>query len=76
VVHLQDGIYEVRVVGTGAAYRVLGFVGPDTPGRLAVAPSRVSKGSMKEGGVMAGELTRARNRLWRERWTREGTDGT
>jgi hypothetical protein len=78
VVHLQDGIYEVRVVGTGAAYRVLGFVEPGHPGRLVVATSCVSKGSMKKGGVMAGELTRARNRraLWRERRIREGPDGT
>lgn len=62
VVHLEDGIHEIRVVGKGPAYRALCFVVPGQPGRIVVVTSCAPKGLLKKRKVMDGEITRAKNR--------------
>jgi len=69
LVPLEDGIWEVRVVGKGPAYRVLCFEVPQEPGRIVVLTNCVKKGLMKKGNVKKGEIERAKVR--REVWLRE-----
>ncbi|HEY7767310.1 type II toxin-antitoxin system RelE/ParE family toxin [Longimicrobium sp.] len=68
LVPLRDGIWELRVVGRGAAYRVLFAPLPGEAARLLVLTSCSSKAQLKKRAVMDAELRRARARLdhWRE----------
>lgn len=66
---LTDGIHEVRVLGRGAAYRLLFFVAPGRSPRLVVLTSCVNKGVMKKRASLAAEIARAKAR--RQAWLDE-----
>jgi putative component of toxin-antitoxin plasmid stabilization module len=66
VAPLRDGIWEVRVLGRGAAYRLLFFVHPGNPGRLVVLTTCMDKASIKKPRVLNAAIERARTR--REKW--------
>ncbi|HEX8317608.1 type II toxin-antitoxin system RelE/ParE family toxin [Longimicrobium sp.] len=71
IAELENDIWEIRVVGSGPAFRCLFFVVPGVPGRAAVLTACVSKASIKRQRVMAAEIKRAEAR--RAQWlTREG----
>jgi hypothetical protein len=66
---LMDGIYEVRVLGRGAAYRLLFFVVPGRSPRLVVVTACVSKAVMKKKAGLAAAIARARTR--RQVWLQQ-----
>ena len=66
VVRLSPHIWELRVLGTGPAYRVLFFAIPGEPDRIVVLTRCVRKGLMKKTAVMASEIARAESR--RREW--------
>ena len=66
VAPLRDGIYEVRVLGRGAAFRLLFFVMPGRSPRLVVLTAVVEKSVMKKRQRLDAELQRAVER--RARW--------
>jgi putative component of toxin-antitoxin plasmid stabilization module len=69
VKQLEDGIWELRVLGTGPSYRLLFFPQPGNPGHLVVLTNCSAKGLMKRRGVSAGELKRAKAR--RAEWLKD-----
>lgn len=72
--HLRDGIHEVRVLGTGAAYRVLFFLVPGRSPRVVVLTTCASKSLMVKRQRMEAEITRANDRraAWMEQQTQRG----
>ena len=62
VAALEDGIWELRVVGHGSAFRCLFFLDPREPDRLVVLTACVAKASIKKRHVMAAEIQRAKVR--------------
>jgi hypothetical protein len=68
VAPLQDGIYEIRVLGRGAAFRVLFFLVPARSPRVVVLTACLAKAMLKKGQRMDAELERARHRrtIWLE----------
>jgi hypothetical protein len=66
---LVDGIYEVRVLGRGAAYRLLFFLAPGWSPRVVVLTACVTKGVMKKRAALSAEIARAKAR--RQIWTEE-----
>ncbi|HEU0014437.1 MAG TPA: type II toxin-antitoxin system RelE/ParE family toxin [Longimicrobium sp.] len=70
VVHLQDEIWELRVVGTGPAYRLLFFVSSGAVPRLVVLTGCVGKAALKKDRVMPVEIARAERR--RREWLAHG----
>ncbi|HWK89182.1 MAG TPA: helix-turn-helix domain-containing protein [Longimicrobium sp.] len=66
VVHLEDEIWELRVVGKGPAYRLLFFVVEGSVPRIVVLTGCVGKSVMKKPGLMALEVARAERR--RREW--------
>lgn len=71
VAELEDGIWELRVVGSGPAFRCLFFLAPGARGRVVVVTACVAKASIKRRRVMAAEIQRAKAR--RAQWlTQEG----
>jgi hypothetical protein len=66
---LTDGIHEVRILGRGAAYRLLCFVAPGRGVRLVVLTGCVNKGVVKKRAGMAAEIARAKAR--RQVWLNE-----
>jgi hypothetical protein len=66
---LMDGIYEVRVLGRGAAYRLLFFVAPGRAVRAVVLTACVNKSVMKKRAGLAAEIARAKAR--RQAWVDE-----
>ncbi|HEY0021413.1 MAG TPA: type II toxin-antitoxin system RelE/ParE family toxin [Longimicrobium sp.] len=66
VAELDDGIWELRVLGQGTAFRVLFFLDPRYPGRRVVLMACVAKASMKKAHVMTSEIERAKAR--RAQW--------
>jgi hypothetical protein len=65
---LVDGIYEVRVLGRGAAYRLLFFLAPGRSPRAVVLTACVTKGVMKKRAALSVEIARAkaRQQAWLE----------
>jgi hypothetical protein len=63
LVPLQHEIWELRIVGRGAAYRVLFALVPRDPVRLLLLTTCSSKARLKKRAVMDAELRRARARL-------------
>jgi hypothetical protein len=66
VAPLRDGIYELRILGRGAAFRVLFFLAPGRSPRLVVLTTCVAKSAMKKRKLLDAELERAAAR--REMW--------
>jgi hypothetical protein len=66
---LMDGIYEVRVLGRGAAYRLLFFVVQGRSPRLVVVTACVAKAVMKKRAGLAAAIARARTR--RHAWLQQ-----
>jgi phage-related protein len=68
VKHLDDGIYELRIVGHGPAYRLLFFVVPGRQPRIVVLTTCAAKSLMKKRQRMESEIERAKSRraAWRE----------
>jgi putative component of toxin-antitoxin plasmid stabilization module len=75
--HLRDGIHELRVLGTGPAFRVLFFVVPGRAPRVVVLTTCASKSVMQKRQRMNAELERARNRraAWLEQQKQRGRNG-
>lgn len=76
IVALRDGIYELRVLGRGAAFRILFFVVPGRSPRLVVLTSVVATSVMKKKHRNDAELERAKQlrELWLEQM-KSGHDG-
>jgi len=70
---LMDGIYEVRVLGRGAAYRLLFFVVQGRSPRLVVVTACVGKAVLKKKAGLAAEIARARAR--RQVWLQNPEKG-
>lgn len=75
VAPLQDGIYELRILGRGAAFRVLFFLIPGTSPRVVVLTACVAKAVLKKRQRLDAELERAKHRrtVWLEQ-ERKGKD--
>jgi putative component of toxin-antitoxin plasmid stabilization module len=73
VKHLRDGIHEIRVLGRGAAYRVLFFVAPGRSPRVVVLTTCAAKAVMKKRQRMDAEIGRAMDRRawWIDQQTRK-----
>lgn len=69
VAPLKDGIYEVRVLGRGAAYRVLFFIVPGRVPRLVVMTACIAKSVMNKRASLNAEIARAKTR--QARWLQE-----
>jgi phage-related protein len=75
---LQHGIYELRILGHGAAYRVLFFVAPGRSPRMLVLTTCVAKSMMKKRHRLDTEIHRAvdRRAWWLEQQKqKEDNDG-
>lgn len=57
--HLRDGVWEVRVVGSGPAYRLIGFVASGNPGRVLVLTGCSPKADIKKKAAMNSQVERA-----------------
>jgi putative component of toxin-antitoxin plasmid stabilization module len=77
VAPLREGIYEMRVLGKGAAFRVLFFLAPGRTPRMVVLTACVAKSVMKKRRRFDAELARAETRraLWLERETKGRANG-
>jgi hypothetical protein len=69
----EEGIWELRVLGRGAAFRVLFFLDPRERRRVVVLTTCASKSSIKKAHVMTAEITRAKMR--RAQWLQEEERG-
>lgn len=59
VKHLRDGIHELRVLGHGAAFRVLFFLAPGRAPRVVVLTACVTKSEMQKRKRLDAQLERA-----------------
>ena len=77
VVHLRDGIFELRILGRGAAFRVLFFVAPGRSPHLVVLTTAAAKSVLKKRQRLDAEIERARHRraLWLEQQILGSHDG-
>lgn len=68
VKHLQDGIYELRVLGHGAAFRLLFFVVPGRRPRVIVLTTCAAKSLTQKRRRLDAEIERAKSRraFWME----------
>lgn len=73
VKHLDDGIHELRVLGKGAAFRLLFFIVPGRSPRMVVMTSCAAKSALKKRSRMDAEIARAKQRrtAWMEQMRRE-----
>lgn len=62
VAPLRDGIWEVRIVGHGAAYRLLFFIVPGRSPRVIVLTSYVAKATMIKKKPLDAAIARALDR--------------
>lgn len=67
--HLRDGIWEVRVLGKGAAYRVFFFPAPHRTIRMLVLTNLAAKSAVAKQRRLDLEIERARRR--RDEWIPE-----
>jgi putative component of toxin-antitoxin plasmid stabilization module len=67
--HLRDGIWEVRVLGRGAAYRVFFFPAPRRTMRMLVLTTLVAKSVVAKQRRLDLEIERAKRR--RDEWLAE-----
>jgi putative component of toxin-antitoxin plasmid stabilization module len=70
--HLEDGIWEVRVPGTGPAYRLLFFPAPGRAMRLVVLTSCLSKTAVGKRRLLSRAIERAKRR--RDLWIEKNTE--
>ena len=73
VKHLRDGIHELRVLGHGAAFRILFFLMPGSSPRVVVLTTCAAKSVMKKRLRLDTEVERARDR--RARWIEQEKTG-
>lgn len=75
--HLEEGIWEVRVLGTGAAYRILFFPAPGQTMRLLVLTSCASKTAVGKRRLLKQAIERAKRRrdLWIEQHKEHDDEG-
>lgn len=71
--HLRDGIWEVRVLGAGAAYRLLFFPAPARAMRLVVLTTCAAKSVVAKRKRLELEIDRAIRR--RDEWIRQHVEG-
>lgn len=71
--HLRDGIWEVRVLGTGSAYRVFFFPAPRRAMRILVLTSVVAKSAAAKQRLLDLEIERAKRR--RDEWIAQNQEG-
>jgi putative component of toxin-antitoxin plasmid stabilization module len=69
VKHLRDGVYELRVLGRGAAFRLLFFLMPGRTPRVVVLTTCAAKSVIKKPKRMEAEIERANNR--RAQWLQQ-----
>ncbi len=69
VVSLEGGIWELRVVARGPAFRILFFTDTRHCGRLLVLTACLSKAALKKAHVMKTEIDRAKMR--RAQWLQQ-----
>lgn len=74
--HLRDGIHELRVLGRGAAFRVLFFVVPGRSPRVVVLTACAAKSLLKKRARLDAEIERAKSRraAWLNENRKEGSD--
>jgi putative component of toxin-antitoxin plasmid stabilization module len=74
VKHLRDGIYEFRILGRGAAFRILFFLAPGRSPRLVVLTTCASKSVMQKKLRLDAEVERAAGRrtMWLEQQRKGG----
>jgi putative component of toxin-antitoxin plasmid stabilization module len=74
---LRDGIWELRVLGHGPAYRVLFFVVPGRVPRAVVLTTCAAKSALKKRQRMDSEIARAgaRRTWWLAQQSQEDRDG-
>jgi phage-related protein len=73
VKYLRDGIHELRVLGRGAAFRVLFFLVPGRVPRVVVVTTCVAKSVMTKRRRFAAEIERACAR--RDSWLEQQRKG-
>ena len=75
--HLEEGIWEVRVLGIGAAYRILFFPAPGRTMRLLVLTSCTSKTAVGKRRLLKLAIERAKRRrdLWIEQHKEHEDEG-
>jgi phage-related protein len=76
VKHLRDGIHELRVLGRGAAFRVLFFVVPGRSPRVVVLTTCAAKALLTKRQRLNAEIERAcvRRVWWLEQQKKEEDD--
>ncbi|HEX6372969.1 MAG TPA: type II toxin-antitoxin system RelE/ParE family toxin [Longimicrobium sp.] len=77
VKHLRDGIHELRILGRGAAFRLLFFLMPGRSPRVVVLSTCAAKAVMKKPKRMEAEIERAKDRRarWLQQQNKRGADG-
>ena len=73
VKHLRDGIHELRVLGQGAAFRLLFFLVPGRSPRVVVLTTCAAKSAMAKRQRLDAEIERAKNR--RTAWMEQRNEG-
>lgn len=76
VKHLRDGIHELRVLGQGAAFRLLFFLVPGRSPRVVVLTTCAAKSTLAKRQRLDAEIERAQNRrtVWMEQRNEEAND--
>lgn len=69
----EYGIHELRVLGHGAAFRILFFMMPGRSPRVVVLTTCATKSAMEKQQRLDAEVERARNR--RARWLEQQRNG-
>jgi phage-related protein len=67
--HIRDGIWEVRVLGRGAAYRIFFFPAPRRAMRILVLTTVAPKSAVAKQRLLDLEVERAKRR--RDEWIAE-----
>ncbi|HEX2210669.1 MAG TPA: type II toxin-antitoxin system RelE/ParE family toxin [Longimicrobium sp.] len=71
--HLRDGIWEMRVAGPGAAYRIFFFPAPRRVMRTLVLATAVPKSAADKQRLLDLEIERAKRR--RDEWIAQNRKG-
>lgn len=71
--HIRDGIWEIRVLGRGAAYRIFFFPAPRRAMRMLVLTTLAAKSVVGKQRLLDLEVERAKRR--RDDWIEQNQDG-